>query len=499
MMNFVCRMLLVLLSVSAFAQQPAKINIQGVVTAAGSNEPIAGAHLGLTKRTGDPVISDSRGRFEFKNLEPGEYGLTVMANGYVRQHIPASTNMTIRMTPAGTVSGRILETSGRPAANVPVELLHWGYTAQGRRLQDFASTQSNDLGEYRFYGVTPGRYYLAAGHKSASDISDTFETSVFDILVADGRNSVGIGYSYTQSASVIDVPPGARLDGLDLNVSRLQKYRIQGRVIDSRSGRPPSQIVFTGSFGRSPRYDPKTGIFEFPGMIPGRYPFSLGSDSRRASAIVVVGNADVDGLSLTLDPVPRITGKIRTDGGPLPEGGPGRMLRVALRPQDPEAPGGGSTPILDDGSLLFDDIAISAEPHQVQVPVLPAGFYVKEARLDGVDVLNGYGLFSRGGNLEIVVSSKVGQVKGVTKPRVQVVLVPDKLRSRSDLYKTTTADGNGGFTFQNVPLGDYKVFAWERVEPFAYMDAEFIAPFEQLGKSVHVSEASEQSVDVRVP
>jgi hypothetical protein len=478
-------------------QQPAKISIQGVVIAAGTNEPIAGAHLGLTQRAGDPVISDSRGRFEFKNLDPGEYWLTVLANGYVRQDIPAASNMAVRMTPAGTVSGRILETSGRPAANVPVELLHWGYTAQGRRLKKFASTQSNDLGEYRFYGVTAGRYYLAAGHKLASDI-DADDPSVFDILVADGRNSVEIGYSYTQSASVIDVPPGARIGGLDLNVSRLQKYRIQGRVIDSLTGRPPSPLYFTGSYGGSPSYDAKAGTFEFPGVIPGRYAFSVGSGSRRASAIVVVSNSNVEGLLLTLDSVPLITGKIRTDGGPLPEGGPGRMLRVNLRPQDPDAPGGGSVPVEDDGKFQFDDIGISAVTYQVQFG-MPAPFYVKEARLDGVDVLNGYGLFSRGGNLEIVVSSKVGQVKGVTKPRAQVVLVPDKLRSRSDLYKTATADGTGRFTFQKVPLGDFKVFAWEQVEPFAYMDAEFLAPFEQLGKSVHVSEASEQNVEVRVP
>jgi hypothetical protein len=478
-------------------QQPAKISIQGVVTTAGTNEPIAGAQLTLSKRTGDPLVSDSRGRFEFKDLDPGEYFLSIVANGYVRQDGPATSSMTIRLTPAGTISGRILEMSGRPAANVPVELLQRAYFLQGRSLRPTARAQTNDLGEYRFFGVTPGRYHVAAGHESASEVQDTFETTYFDSLVLNGRNDVEIAYGYT-SGPALEILPGARIQGLDFNISRMQTYRIRGRVLDSSTGRPPSRIDFTGiPGGGNPSYDSRTGAFEYTRVAPGRHAFAQSFEGRRASAIVVVGNSDVEGLSLTLEPEPIIKGQIRVEGATLSDIGLGRT-RVNLRSKDSIDSGGGSDPIEMDGSFMLQNIDFPVVPYRVQMFALPSGFYIKEARLNGVDVLNEFALFSRPGNLDIVVSSRVGQVKGVTKAGAQVVLIPDRLRSRNELYKATIADGSGRFTLPNVEPGDYKLFAWERVEPFAYTDAEFIAPFEPQGKKVQVGESSEQSVELSV-
>jgi hypothetical protein len=129
---------------------------------------------------------------------------------------------------------------------------------------------------------------------------------------------------------------------------------------------------------------------------------------------------------------------------------------------------------------------------------LPSGYYIKEARLGGADVLNQLALFSRPGNLEIVLSSKAGQLKGVAKAGAQVVLIPEQFRSRDELYRTATADSSGRFTISNVVPGDYKLFAWERVERFAWLDAEFMEPLEQFGENVHVSESSEQSVELSV-
>src|SRR5262245_41034042 len=95
--GIVCGVLLALVSLSASAQERVKGGIQGIVSAAGTNEPIAGARITLSAKLPpegaapiDPVITDSRGRFEFQNLDEGEYWMSVTKNGFVRKAFPSN-------------------------------------------------------------------------------------------------------------------------------------------------------------------------------------------------------------------------------------------------------------------------------------------------------------------------------------------------------------------------------------------------------------------------
>jgi len=82
-------------------------------------------------------------------------------------------------------------------------------------------------------------------------------------------------------------------------------------------------------------------------------------------------------------------------------------------------------------------------------------------------------------------------------PGCTVTLVPDPPhRGEKRLFKSTTTDQNGHFVFQGVPPGDFKVFAWEKIEPDAYTSPEFLQPYEKLGESVHITEGSRNSVQV---
>ena len=62
------------------------------------------------------------------------------------------------------------------------------------------------------------------------------------------------------------------------------------------------------------------------------------------------------------------------------------------------------------------------------------------------------------------------------------------------LYKSTSTDKTGHFVLQGLPPGDYKVFAWESIEPGAYKSSGFLLPFENRGESIHVTEGSTMSV-----
>ena len=139
---------------------------------------------------------------------------------------------------------------------------------------------------------------------------------------------------------------------------------------------------------------------------------------------------------------------------------------------------------------------------------MPENYFVKSARLNGVDVLDaGISVDSKHapGLLDIVVSANGACVDGVISkdqqpfPGATVTLVPDPPhRDEGRLFKAVTTDQNGHFTLEGISPGDYKVFAWEKIEPGAYTSSEFLQPFENRGESVHITEGSRQSVQVNL-
>lgn len=57
-------------------------------------------------------------------------------------------------------------------------------------------------------------------------------------------------------------------------------------------------------------------------------------------------------------------------------------------------------------------------------------------------------------------------------------------------------DQYGRFALQSIPPGDYRLFAWEDLEPYAYYDADFVRPYMTAGTLIRVSENSRQSVQI---
>ena len=138
---------------------------------------------------------------------------------------------------------------------------------------------------------------------------------------------------------------------------------------------------------------------------------------------------------------------------------------------------------------------------------LPPDLYVKEGRFNQADVLNKPLQFSGSASspLEIVLSARAGQLEGTVtddnrQPVVDtsVVLIPDQNRDRVDLYKSSVSDQNGLFIIRGITPGEYKVFAWEALEPFAYFDADVLRRFEMQGKSVRIAESDRLTTDIRL-
>src|SRR6187397_1460070 len=199
-------------AVSQQTPQPATASIEGIVTRLDTGAPVSGAQVTLTAlnplaaalaagadpatllaaqaaqpvaQTPPPQIppmnTDSEGKFVFKNLAGGTYNIAAVANGFVRLQygqrsvngqgtpfvLAANQNMknvALQLTPTGTVSGRIIDENGQPALGISVQLLRAAYNVQGRVYQAVGTTAADDRGQYRMFGVPPGKYYLNIGN-----------------------------------------------------------------------------------------------------------------------------------------------------------------------------------------------------------------------------------------------------------------------------------------------------------------------------------------------
>ena len=134
--------------------------------------------------------------------------------------------------------------------------------------------------------------------------------------------------------------------------------------------------------------------------------------------------------------------------------------------------------------------------------------FVKSVTLGGMqaDLLNtGFRMTTQAGQqLVITLGNNAGTLEGrVMNGRepvlgATVVLIPDSAQRFHINHKVANTDQAGHFKIFSVPPGDYKLFAWEDIEPFAYTDPDFLRKYENLGVSIKVSESQNMMVEARL-
>jgi len=505
------------------------------------------------------VLTDSQGRFAIRDLDSGRYTVSVAANGYARQDYgmrssggqgtPVNLNsgqivsVGISLLPTGSVSGRVRDNRGQPAVGIQVQVLKTTYNSMGQRsFQSAGSSRTDDRGEYRLFWVTPGHYYVMASNfanpNAAIVISSPNEVSSDGIAPTFYPGSMDIS-----QAAKIDLKSGADIGGVDVIVSRQPAYRIRGRLVDIRNGQSPAAASITlvtpflaGGTNNSTSnqsYNGREGTFEIRDVSPG--PHIVRAQLAAASNTVTPGNAgtisttsqqvsgqiavnvtgETDGVLVTLSAGVSIPGRLTLEG-PAISGSQGTgglsQFRVQLRPSTDGVLAvlvGGQTPqsqaASTDGTFRVDNVMPGE--YRVSVAPLSSDVYVKQARFNQTDVLNKPMQFSSSdsGTLEVVLSSRGGRIDGSVTDEMQrgvqglqAVLIPDRQRDRIDLYKTATSDVGGAFTLRGIAPGEYQLFAWEAIDPYAYFDPDLLKQYESKGKPVHIAESAKENVDVRM-
>jgi hypothetical protein len=225
--------------------------VEGIVVDDVTGAPVVNARILLARADGplaDSIVgsADEQSRFAIRNVPPGRYRVFAEPADYVRREAAQRIvvgrgkpieRISIALTPTGVITGRVLNEAGYPAPKTYV----WATRAGG-----VAETLTNDLGEYRFFGLMPGRYMISAERPGARLDRDRYQSGLGPhpnglgavtvtqsvANLAKSGDFVGpralTGETYPEvfcpgttdraSARPLDLRPGAHISGIDLQL-----------------------------------------------------------------------------------------------------------------------------------------------------------------------------------------------------------------------------------------------------------------------------------------
>jgi hypothetical protein len=523
---------------SSTTKKREECSISGTVVTLAGSEPLRKVRVRLESiedRTRSiSVVTDAGGRFELKALDAGGYHLRVTRVGYVTQTYgqrkpqdPGATlslrpgqelkDLLFKMVPSAVIAGRILDEDGEPLPSVNVSALREVYDEGKRSLVSGANVQTNDLGEYRLFGLPPGRYFVSARYGTWERGGGESEEQT----TASSQGYAKMFYPGTpdrSKATTIAVKAGEEIPSIEILMRQVLVYHVRGRVYNqvTRKAGADSYVVLLprvpsqqGDWGDSfTMVKKRDGSFDISEVLPGSYTlasFWFDQGKNYVSRIPLdVGNADVEGISLTITAGSTVNGRVIWDGQPALERDD---LRVSLRPTDnspvffqgSRVNADGSFQLLDigDGSYYADSDGESKDCFVKDVE------YAGRASLeDGFSVARGSAAL-----LEITISSRGGRIRGTVTDAdglptagVWVALVPDSEthRTKHRFYKSQATDQYGHFDLRGIAPGDYFLFSWTEAEDGAWEDPEFMKPFleKNRGEKVALQEGDTKTVDV---
>ena len=176
-----------------------------------------------------------------------------------------------------------------------------------------------------------------------------------------------------------------------------------------------------------------------------------------------------------------------------------RQITIALVPVDPDMPVPRSVAVQADGQFIVN--GIFPGDYVLEISNLPQDIYLKATRFQnaGLERPLTIGTQPPANPLQILLGSDGGHMQAQSQPGANFVLVPDAARrGRREQYRVAAAGNDGRVTIRGIPPGNYKLFAWEDLEPNAYLNADYLQVYEDRGLPVRISPGNNPPAAVRM-
>jgi len=541
--------LVFLVSVCALAQAPPTARtarLEGQVLADSNGLPLRRVQVILSPlEVGKPAIgtqTDDRGNFALRDIEPGAYQLSAQRDGYLTTTTfrrgavrmpPRFTltrgelvaNLTFRLRPWSVISGKVRFEDGEPAVNVPVELYRQ-YHLRGRRgFTRVAGAATNDRGEYRVHGLSPGAYYVAVnyeGDQTGPAVQDQPRLDSFgkEVPVPSYTTTFFPNTLKLSEASPIRLREGDDLTGIDLYMRPVERVKLAGRITDGIAGTTLTAATVTlerldsGNTGTLPvpitlTFD-REERFHIPNVAPGSYQLWINASFEGQSLLgrqsLLVTNSDIDDLELVVLPARPWKGEIVAAPGAerLPRD---FTPRVVLEPRSER----GAAIFPSPQNNQFDLSLAPNETYDVFINNLPEDLYISEVRVGGADVRAAGLSTTMASNIpfQIAIESRGGRIIGSVSGSgnsfneqpwsgATVALIPDPPRDRLQHYRETFADQYGEFRLDGIAPGRYILTAWFDEPTCDVYDEDALDPCRATGMLINVAQRGQQEVPLKV-
>lgn len=527
----------------AGAPQTGTAALRGRVVSA-DGTPLRRAQVSLL-RTEMPLqrstTSDAEGRYEFAELPAGRYTVSVNKAGFVQsqygQRRPFEPGTPIVVTDGqtlsgidvmlpkgGVIAGRITDEFGEPIAGAQAQAQRYQYGADGqRRLATFNMATSDDLGQFRIYGMMPGEYVVSASARgmfnsaaavTSTDVNEGFAPTFYP-GTPNANEAEVLNVNAGQETSVQFALLPSRLTRISGVVTNSAGRPVAGAMVSVRSGTATTMMFMGGSAPTG-----ADGSFSLAGVAPGEYVVDVreqpraGTDPEFASVPITVGGSHLTGLRITTGKGVTITGRVVFEGNsPRTAATPGQN-RVFAQQVEPTRfiPGVGGNP-LSNGTIADDGtFELASGFGQVFFRVgMPPGWTLKSVTLEGEDItdepfdLTGKESVS---GLRIVVTDRLTNISGqVTDARGQpikdyVVILQPAERAQgpvpSRFLRTLRGDQDGRFNVRGMPPGRYVATAVETLEQGRHFVPEVQDALRKAGRSFSIAEGATAVVDLRL-
>ena len=520
-------------------------SLRGRVISSQTGTPLRRAQVTLTAAEGQMrrmATTDGEGRYEIRELPAGRFSISAIKAGYVTQQYgqrrpfepgtPVSLadgesveRIDFALQSGSVITVRVTDDLNEPLAGAQIQVQRFQFGTDGQRRLTGASggpgfmNVTDDRGEYRAYGLSPGEYVVSATIRNIGgapgnpdDNTDGFAPTYYPgtVSVTDAQ-PISVGAAEERSVQFALV--SARLS------------RISGTVMNSE-GVPAAgaQVMLTtrqgngGSSSGGGRVA-ADGTFSISGIAPGEHSIDVRPQTRPgqtggefASVPVTVSGSDITGLRIVTGKGASVRGRVVFEGtSPRNTPGASAPLRVMAVPADPTSRrlfGGDprSNGVVDENGNF--ELAM-ATGSVFFVVTTPQSWVTKSITIDGNDItdepFDSTGKQSVSG-LVIRLTDKLTQVSGrVSDGRGQlvrdyvVVIQPAEAKEplvAGRLTRTARPDTNGRFDTRGLRPGRYIATAIEGIEQGRQFSPEFREQLRRGAREFSVREGETVALDL---
>jgi len=354
------------------------------------------------------------------------------------------------------------------------------------------------------------------------------------------------GTASAAQAASIPLGVGEERPSVDFQLQRVPMARVEGTVVTSGDiAAQGVQLVLTdaGQAGaglpvQTARADAQ-GRFRITNVPPGNYRLVarataagaaqatpapqggrggrgnvVGSDAIRlwGLADVPVDGRDLTELIVTLQPGLSISGRVAFEATSQTAPADSSRVRVTLSPVDQPSPGAPqAASAMADASGRFTIPSVVPGTYRLTATGAGTGWLLESTTIDGQDALDfpfdirpggaaggAMVTFSdRGAGL----SGAITNGRGEAAPNFTLILYPADERywaPQSRRIRSTRPATTGGFTFGELPPGDYKLAALADVEPGAWSDPAFLQQIDPASMRLTIRDGEKKVQNIQV-